>query len=324
MSNIKLGVTLYSFSTEYCNNTMDLEDMIRTSKELGAEGIEIVATQMIPSYPSVDDDFIGKITALCHKYKVELVCYGANMDRGMRKDRSLSDDEMLQMAINDVKNASKLGCKVIREQNLLPADVLVKLAPYAEAYDVKVGIEIHNPNTPITPGTLEYLKAIKESGSKYIGFVVDFGCFAVKPNKMNWDNALAEGANITLLEQARDLKYAEVPQAEAYDQLVNAGASAVELAVLRDMYGFLQFKKDISKELEGLKEILPYTFHMHGKFHYMYESLEEASIPYDQIMSVINESDYEGYIVSENEEYNAGRTKHMLGLHLQMMKKLKK
>ena len=48
MSNIKLGVTLYSFSTEYCQGKMTLEDCIRTAKELGAAGFEIVATQMIP------------------------------------------------------------------------------------------------------------------------------------------------------------------------------------------------------------------------------------------------------------------------------------
>lgn len=59
MSKIKLGVTLYSFSTEYCKGEMSLEDCIRVSKELGAEGFEIVATQMIPSYPYVSDKFLG-------------------------------------------------------------------------------------------------------------------------------------------------------------------------------------------------------------------------------------------------------------------------
>ena len=34
MSNVKLGVTLYSFSTEYCQGKMTLEDCIRTAKEL--------------------------------------------------------------------------------------------------------------------------------------------------------------------------------------------------------------------------------------------------------------------------------------------------
>ena len=40
MSQIKLGVTLYSFSTEYCKGEMNLEDCIRTARALGAEGFE--------------------------------------------------------------------------------------------------------------------------------------------------------------------------------------------------------------------------------------------------------------------------------------------
>lgn len=34
MSNVKLGVTLYSFSTEYCQGKMTLEDCIRTARNL--------------------------------------------------------------------------------------------------------------------------------------------------------------------------------------------------------------------------------------------------------------------------------------------------
>ena len=57
-----------------------------------------------------------------------------------------------------------MGCKVMREQFLLSPEALVKLAPYAEAYNVKVGIEIHNPETPNTPIMREYLSKIQESG----------------------------------------------------------------------------------------------------------------------------------------------------------------
>ena len=59
MGQVKLGITLYSFSKEYCEGSMTLEDCIATAKKLGAEGFEIVATQMIPSYPYVSDLFLG-------------------------------------------------------------------------------------------------------------------------------------------------------------------------------------------------------------------------------------------------------------------------
>ena len=321
MSNVKLGVTLYSFTTEYCKGIMTLEDCIRTAKNLGAEGFEIVATQMIPSYPYVDEKFLGEFKAICNAYAMEPVCYGANMDRGLRGDRNLSDEEMIAMAVNDIKNAYKMGCKCVREQYLIGPDNFAKLAPYAEAYGVKVGIAIHNPDTPITPMTESFLEAIDKSGSKYLGLVPDFGCFATKPNKMGWDNALKAGAKVELLEMARDMKYDNMPLEEAKKKLIEAGATEVELSTQQDMYAFLQFKKDISKELEGLKKIIPYCIHMHGKYHYVYENLEESAIPYDQILEVVRNSDYDGYIVSEYEEYNSGHSVEMLKRHLLMMKK---
>lgn len=321
MSNIKLGVTLYSFSTEYCRGEMTLEDCIRKTKELGAEGFEIVASQMIPSYPYVSDKFLGEFNAICRHYDIEPVCYGANMDKGLYPGRSLNDDEMLQMAINDIKNAHKMGCKVIREQYLIGPENFAKLAPYAEAYGVKVGIEIHNPDYPNSPLMRRFREEIEESGTSYLGFVPDFGCFANKPNKMLWDNALKAGGSERILELIRDMKYEEVNQGEAQAKAIEAGAGKPELEFLRDSYGFLQFRKDIAFALEGLKDIMPMCFHMHGKYHYVYENLEEAAIPYKEILDVIKDSDYKGYIVSEYEEYNSGHSMLMLERHQKMMKK---
>lgn len=322
MGNIKLGVTLYSFTKEYCEGKMTLEDCIHTAKELGAEGFEIVATQMVTSYPYVSDEFLGEFQAICRYYDIEPVCYGANMDRGMWYNRDLSLDQMVEMAVNDLRNANRMGCNVIREQYLLPPEGLVKLAPYAEDYGVRVGIEIHNPETPNTPVMREYLDAIKASGSKYIGFVPDFGCFATKPNKPHWDTALENGGNLRLMEKARDLRYEGVPYEEAVETMKSLGAGEIELAELQEFYAFLQFRRTCDAELKGLTEIMPYCFHMHGKFHYLYENLEEASIPYAQILDTIAHTDYNGYIISEYEDHESGNAIEMTRRHQAMMRKL--
>ncbi len=88
---------------------MTFEDCVRTAKELGAEGIEIVATQMIPSYPIVDDKFLGNLKALCSYIDIEPVSYDANCDRSLRFDRNLTGDEMVAMAVQDIKNANRMG-----------------------------------------------------------------------------------------------------------------------------------------------------------------------------------------------------------------------
>jgi len=322
VSNVKLGITLYCYTNEYVSGKWSLEDCIREAKLAGAEGFEIVATQMIPSYPYVSDKFLGEISAMCNYYDIEAVSYAANMDRGMRGDRHLTEDEMLSMAINDVVQANKMGCKVMREQYLLSPAALGKLAPYAEAYNVKVGIEIHNPETPNTPIMREYLDVIKKSGSHHIGFVPDFGLFATAPNKPMWDDALAAGTPVELLEKAKQMRLDGVPQDEATAEMAKLGANGACMGAVQGMYGFVQFRKDCKAELEGLKEIMPYCYHMHGKFHYMYENLHEASIPYNEIMPVIAASDFDGYIVSEYEDHASGNAQVQVARHLAMMRKL--
>ena len=116
MSNVKTGITLFSLGTPYLKGELDLEGVIRTASEMGAEGYEIVASQMIPSYPYVSDEFVDFINNCEQKYGIRPICYSANMDRGMLKDRDLTEDEMVARAITDIISANRLGCTVMREQ----------------------------------------------------------------------------------------------------------------------------------------------------------------------------------------------------------------
>ena len=318
MGEIKLGVSLFSFATDYVKRILTLEDCIRKAAEMGAEGFELVGTIMNKSYPYASDKFLGEIKAMTDAYGIDFVSYGANTDRGLRRDRDLTEEEMLQSAIIDLKTASKLGCKLMRAQYLLSPASLAKLAPYAEEYGVKVGVEIHNPEYPTSPKMLEYLEAIEKSGSKFIGFVPDFGSFATKPNKVYWDEALANGAPLELLELAAQLRYEGVPRPEATKRLLDAGANGSVMGAFNGMYGFVQFSK--SPDLEGLKKIMPYVLYFHGKFHHVNEDLEEASIPYEDILPVIQESGFNGYIMSEYEASDDAIG--MVDRHLKMERKI--
>ena len=323
MANVKTGITLFSLGTPYLKGELDLEGVIRTAAEMGAEGYEIVAAQMIPSYPYVSDEFVD-FTKMCEeKYGIAPSCYSANMDRGMLCDRDLTEDEMVARAITDIISANKLGCTVMREQYLLSPNGLERIAPYAEAYNVHVGIEIHNPESPITQSILDYVEVIEKTGSSYIGFVPDFGCFATAPNKPYWDRALAAGADVKVLEQMAQLRYDDVPQEEATRILMPELQKCPALfGTLSSMYGFVQFRKSCTAELEGLKKIMPYCFEMHGKFHYVDENLHEPAIPYEEIIPVIAASDYNGYIVSEFEDEGGYNAVEQTTRHVAMVKKL--
>ena len=323
MSDIKTGITLFSLGTPYLKGELDLEAVIKTAADMGAEGYEIVAAQMIPGYPHVSDEFVRFINKCTEKYGIGPTCYAANMDCGMLKNRDLTEDEMMARAITDLISAKKLGCTVMREQYLLSPNGLKRLAPYAEEFDIKVGIEIHNPESPITQSILDYVEVIEKTGSKHIGFIPDFGCFATKPNKPYWDRALAAGATAKQLERCAQLRYDEVPMAEAMKIMAAEGEKCPALfAALNSMYGFVQFRKNCIKELEGLKKIMPYCFEMHGKCHYVDENLHEVSIPYEEIIPVIAASGFDGFIVTEFEDEGGYDAVEQTTRHVAMVKKL--
>jgi sugar phosphate isomerase/epimerase len=319
MGKIDLGITLYCFTSEYYNGDYSLEDCIRAAGELGVSQFEIVGAQMLPTYPYVTDEFQKVFQEMCQKYGVSCISYGANMDRGMRADRNLTEDEMLKSTINDIKTANRLGAKVMRAQYLLSPNVMARVAPYAEEFRVKVGIEIHNPETPSTPIMQEYFETYQKVGSKYIGFVPDFGAFATKPN-ISVVRALENGANKAAMEYAIKAQYEKLPRNEVRQKLVDMGADQVTMRCFEEMNGFLTFYKE--PDLEGLKRIMPYVVHFHGKFHYMHEDLYEESIPYGQILPVIQASDFDGCIVSEYEGHENGKTYEMVRRHLEMERKI--
>ena len=304
MGNIKLGATLFCYGTEYARYQYDFEECVRQAAMAGATGYEIVGAQMLPSYPNLSDEFLGKIQRLKEKFGIGPVCYGTNNDKGLLWDRNLTDDEMLSDVIIDLKTASKLGCKVMRVQYMLSPAAFERLAPYAELFDIKCGIEIHNPETPASDAIQAYLDVIKKTGSKHLGFVPDFGIFAVAPNRPKWLKALEMGVKEEHLEMAAQFRRDGVPMEEAAEKLMAAGASPAIMDNLAGMYGFVQFhdRKDLPYLLQQFRDIIPYSFEMHCKFHYLDDDDREASIPYEDLLPVVAESDFDGYLICEYED----------------------
>lgn len=325
MGNIKLGVTLFCYGTEYKRYQFDFEECVRQAAEAGASGYEIVGSQMIPSYPNVSDEFLGLVENCRVKYGIGPVGYGANNDKGMRCDRNLTDDEMLADAVIDLKAANKLGCKVMRVQYMMSPEAFGRLAPYAELFDVRCGIEIHNPETPASPVMQAYLKVIKESGSKYLGFIPDFGFLAVAPNKPMWLKALTNGVKEEHLELAAECRRNGLSQEEAVERVMAAGADPAIMTALSGMYGFVQFhdRKDLPGLLKELEDIIPYSFEMHGKFHYINDNGDEASIPYDEILPLLRASEFNGYLICEYEDEQscggADLTRRMLSMEKRIL-----
>ena len=300
----KLGATLFCYGTEYAQFKYSFKKCVKQAYLAGAKGYEIVGSQMIPSYPNVSNDFLGVVEELKSKFGIGPVGYGANQDKGMRPDRNLTDDEMLADVIIDLKAANKLGCHVMRVQYMMSPECFERLAPYAELYDVKCGIEIHNPETPKTETMQRYVEVIDRTGSKYLGFVTDFGFLAIAPNRPKWLKAVAAGVKEEHLQIAADMRASGASQEETFAKMREIGAHPAIMDVVAGMFGFVQFTNpdELPRLLDELRYIIPYTFEIHCKFHYLGEDGLEPSIPYEKILPVVKESGFDGWLICEYED----------------------
>ena len=299
MSKIKLGVTTHSYAEDWVNGKATLEDMFRHCAELGVDGIEIVQTTMFPDYPYVSDAYAGELKRLENAYGVKLVALDGNMDRGKRYDRDLNEQEMLKILIRDLQNANLLEAPVLKSQYLMGPEVMRQAEKYAREYGVILTVEIHNPETPTSPIMTEYYNMMIETESQYLGFVPDFGMLANRPNKAEFDRAVAGGARREILDYAVSLRYDNVSREEGRKLLAAKEANGFEMGMFESMYGYMQFSK--TPDYEGLVKILPYCPLMHGKFIDILEDGTESTIPYAEVLKVLDDAGYDGYVTSEFE-----------------------
>jgi len=77
--------------------------------------------------------------------------------------------------------------------------------------------------------------------------------------------------------------------------------------------------------LDELREILPYVNHCHGKFYYVNEEYIDPAIPYASVLSILKESGFSGYIMSEYEGHmfgDRGDVVELLRRHLTMERRM--
>ncbi|MBR2782499.1 MAG: TIM barrel protein [Oscillospiraceae bacterium] len=328
MANIKLGLTLYSLTKEQVNFGWTTEDCLKAAKQLGVTGVEFVASQTFGThYPWPTDEELYNVANLCAKYGLEIAAYSGQADRGKRSDLlDLSEEDMLAYAINDVKNAYKIGAKAQRQQNNMYPEAFKKLAPWAEKYGVKVGIEMHNPMTPREPNSEAFNKAIEEADSPYIGWTPDFGMFGssmmtgARPKNMSEaDQKIAQQMArrrmgipsragmpeevCQFFEDHQDMSNEELEAAMAQFDLTDFQKGAIHVMLFNpDLAG--DTRDTIWEDFESI--IVPHTVHCHGKFTSLNEEGDDPNIHTSRVLDILKKSDYDGYISIEWE----GRTDH--------------
>lgn len=319
-NGIKLGVSLYSFTNEYVERKYSLENCLALTKQLGATGFEIVASQMVKGYPWPTEETIKYYRELFDRHELEPVSYGSSVDRGLRSDRDLSSDELFRNIEWDIRCAADLGCKVMRTQVLLSPEILEKVAPIAEKYGVKVGIEIHNPMTPTDEDIIPYTRMLERVQSPWIGFIPDFGMFQERPDKFATLSHLESGTRQEVWDAIEECIAQAIPKETALKKIQKFSPNESEIRALNFCY--IRYKPS---NFEAFKEIIPYVLYCHGKFYYITEDYKDPSIPYDTIIKLLKEGGFSGYICSEYEGHmfgHMGDPVELVRRHLVMERRL--
>jgi sugar phosphate isomerase/epimerase len=294
-NDIKLGATLYSFSSEFITDQMTLEDCLRKSSEMGYEGVEIVASQMVPGYPYPTDEWLAWFKDALAKYNLQPVCWSAYIDMGIRTDRDLTEDEIIQSTVNDLICAKKAGFPMVRSQHAISPKIFRKMIPFCKELGMLLTIEMHNPHHPEVPVWKEYFEIMKGEGKGVLGFVPDMSIFQTKPHKLWLDEALSLGCRPEKMQELIDKHNRHVSE----EELVSGDYSPLELEYAADLASF-----NPPARIEQLKDLIDCAFYMHGKFYYIDEDLNEGSIPYEEILPKIRDYGYKGYIACEYEGHH--------------------
>lgn len=298
-NGIRFGASMYSYSSEYYIYRQNLDDILRNIHEAGGEGIEIVAAQMVPGYPYPDKAWLHKFRDKCGAYGLEPFCYSAHLDSGLRSDRWLTEDEMIASTVNDIRNAVEMGASVVRTQQTITPALIKKIAPWAEKYGVKVGVELHPPHKLTTPVWQEFLKAFKEAESEYVGITLDLGIYQEFPYD-GWISAYtSHGVTQETVELILDSLKRGVPEEKVRGELNKAQAGEYAEEMLTEVYSlYAPYVED------ALGDVLKYVTHFHSKFYHMVGG-EEPTIPYEKILKILCEKKYAGFLISEYEGHYA-------------------
>ena len=300
MSDIKLGISLYSFSTEFIHEKLDFEGVLKKAKDMGYQGVEIVAAQMVPGYPYPTDEWLAQCKALLAKYELEPVCWSAYIDMGIRSDRDLTEEEIIQFTVNDLIYAKKAGFPLVRTQHAISPKIFRQMIPFCKQLGVKLTIEMHHPHHPEVPVWKEYFDIMKHEGKGVLGFVPDFSIFQTMPHKLYLDQAISFGCRPEKLAEIVELHRRKAD----YSVVENGDYNDIEKHTAEEMFG----KFSAPARIGQLKDIIDCAFYMHGKFYYLDNDDHDPCIPFEELVAEIKRLGYKGYIASEYEGHHFDET----------------
>ena len=293
---LKLGVTLYSFNVDYYTYRYSLQDCFAAAGSLGeGQGVEIVGPQMIRGFPVLTPEFEYTFRKLVDQYGLQPSAYGAYADRERFRGRLASRDEQIDYLRLQIRAAARLGFPVIRTQ--VAESVINDLLPYAEKYDVKMGMEIHAPMT--VEALKPAIEKVQKIDSKYLGFTPDSGAFCHSPAAIYVKRFTAQGVPEQVIDHVLRGWRQRTPVEQLRQEVADLGGGA--LGDLMALESEVYFGHGDPMDLVPL---LPHIVHVHGKFYGIDESGTDSAVRFPEIVSVLLDGGYDGFLSCEYEGHH--------------------
>ncbi|MFI6816021.1 sugar phosphate isomerase/epimerase family protein [Nonomuraea sp. NPDC050328] len=313
----KLGVTLYSFTPYFHARQYTFEDLVRIAAERGlGPGLEIVGFQSIRDFPALPDGFARWFRTLVEETGLELSCLGANADAGLRHDRLLTEDELVEYMSLQLRAAHELGFPVARVQHSVTPQLMARLLPLAEQLEIKMGMEIHSPHSVHHPKVQALIKLYEKEQSPYLGFIPDWGASLTQLPPSALQTYREWGVSQELLDAYRD-QWDEFHRQPVIRTDAEQGAQFRKMRELNEAFGGDDISVRIGTNSVGLfghqrpedwRLIMPWVVHVHGKFYGIDEHGNEPSVPHNLLLRDLVEAGYSGYISTEWEGWHWNTT----------------
>ena len=298
-TGIKLGITLYSLTSEFAAGLYTPETLLAAVADEGlGPGIEFNIAQLLRTYPDVDEDFVRMWRDSIEHYGLEPSAVGTNLDMGRRKDRDMTPDEEHDFVARQLKTAHTLGFTrvVIRSAG---KELLRSLLPLAEKYDQRLCYEIHAPEGPNSPKVAQIRDLYEELGSDRLGFTADFSSTM---------HSLSPTLLRTLSQMGMDEKHfavmdeiwhepapMHVRNQRFEDYLTGEGVDPLRFGP----FTRLAFNMHALVPPEEWLDIMPQIFHVHAKFYDIGADGEEPAMDIPRIVRQFVQGGYRGYLSSE-------------------------
>lgn len=298
---IKTAVSLYSLQDEYMNKRMTLEDMFVYLKEHNVAGVEIIPDQMLHKAPHLSDETVSQWNNLIKKYDIKPVCADVFLNSNLYNNRTLTEKECVDLLIEEIKMASRLGIKLIRLVSMVPGFVVEPLLPYAEKYDVQLALEIHAGMSFDNRATQGFIREMLRVDSPYIGLVVDAGIFCRRiPRVFNEYNKLVNGVNPDIIDYFNAFFDEGLDGRQAFDKSHQFKPELAKMVTGKDIPYVMIADGYENSPYSIMDPYWKYIKHFHFKLWEMVDG-QEYSINYFELLQYLHDKGYDGYVATEYE-----------------------